>query len=318
MTTRAASVSLLLLAACTDSSSTSELVVRDAALGAGAPVVLGVNQGAVYWSVGVGGTRQAAGSSLATLPAEGRLLGAAAGPLVMAGDHLLLATADSIVRTDLAAQPRTIVKASAQALGQAPGVSGMVAWSTGPMITWGELEAPVLATLPKVERCDHMLITSASLYVAGDSTSERRLMRIDRASHLVLPRTDSKSYGAAFPGGAQDGATYRGRIVGAAADAAYWLVEELPAGKTASTRAILVSVPDVGMPSVVLEHIGAVSTFFVTDDAFYWQEDDALLTAPRAGGSATIAAQLPGRAGAVADGFVYYATGTTIERLALD
>ncbi len=324
MTTPAASASrfaglaALVLAACTDGSGTSELVVRDASLGGGTPAVLGVSQDAVYWSVGAGSTRQAAGSSLATLPAEGKLLGTAAGPIVIAGDHLLLATADSILRADLGAAPRTIAKASAQSLGEAPGISGMVAWSTGPMVTWGELEDPVLATLPKVDRCDHMLITDASLYIAGDSTTERRLMRIDRATHLVLPRTDSKTYGAWFPGGAKEGATYRGRIVGATATGAYWLVEELPVGKTAATRAILVSVPDAGMSSVVLEHIGAVSAFFVSDDAFYWQEGDALLAAPLTGGAAAIAAELPGRAGAVVDGFVYYATGNAIERLALD
>ena len=324
MTTWTASAPLiagLLLAACTESKSTSELVVRDAALGGGTPALLGVDQNAVYWSVSAGSApKQAAGSSLTTLPAEGQLLGAAVGPIVMAGDHLLLATEDSIVRADLGGRSKRLAQASAETLGEDSGATGTstIAWTTGPAVTWGELEAPQRAVLPKVDRCDHLLITDGSLYIAADSVTGRRLIRIDRESHLVLPRTDSKSYGAAFPGGAKEGATYRGRIVGAEAAAAYWLVEELPAGTTTTSRAILVSAPDVGTPSVVLEHIGAVSGFFVADDAFYWQEGDALLTAPLAGGAAAIALELTGRAGAIADGFVYFTDGSSIQRLALD
>jgi hypothetical protein len=116
-----------------------------------------------------------------------------------------------------------------------------------------------------------------------------------------------------FPGGASDGATYRGRIVHADDDGALWLVEEIPSG-----RGIVVSEPVQGDATVLLEHLAGASGFFATPDALYWQEDDALLSAPRAGGAAEIISSLPGPAGALADGYIYFVDGTAIKRLPLE
>lgn len=60
------------------------------------------------------------------------------------------------------------------------------------------------------------------------------------------------------------------------------------------------------------------SAFFTRDEAFYWQEDDALLTAPRSGGAASIAQRVSGTVGAFDSGFVYSVEGSAIERVALD
>jgi hypothetical protein len=69
---------------------------------------------------------------------------------------------------------------------------------------------------------------------------------------------------------------------------------------------------------VLLEHIRGASGFFATADSLYWQEADALLTAPRTGGAASIVASDLGPVGAVADGYAYFTQGVAIERLRVE
>ncbi|HUS28509.1 MAG TPA: hypothetical protein VMZ53_08370, partial [Kofleriaceae bacterium] len=106
---------------------------------------------------------------------------------------------------------------------------------------------------------------------------------------------------------------YEGRIVDADDSGALWLVEEMPSG-----RAIVVAEPVQGEASLVLPHVSRATGFFASAGSLYWQEGDELLTAPRAGGAASIVASLPGAAGAVADGYVYFVNGSAIERLPVE
>jgi hypothetical protein len=320
VTTRRLTVSfatLLAVGACGSSGATPEVVVADAAMGAGTPSLLGATADRVYWTVASGtGPRLVAGSPLAALPADGQQLGSASGPIVEVGDHVLLATDGTIVRIGVALPAAKIASAKAEALGESLDSEPLVVWTEGAVVSWGDGTSS--ATLPKIVRCDQVRVTATNIYVDADGTTDRRLLRIDRGTGFVSPLAASSTFASSFPGGAQDGATYRGRLVGADDAGALWLVEELPAGASATARAILALVPEQGAPTVLLAHVGAVTGFFVDAEAFYWQEADALLTAPRAGGAASIAGHVPGTAGAIADGFVYVTDGIAIERLALD
>lgn len=309
-------VALLALGACGGSSASPEVVVADATLGGGSPTVLGASAAAVYWTVGAS-PRQLGGAALDPLPAEAMPVATLPGAAVAIGDHVVFADGAAIVRVGLADAPEQVVRDTAEAVGASDEAPPIVAWTQGPLVQWGNGDTHEMATLPKVVRCDHLRMTGTSLYVAADSMTDRRLMRIDRATSAVTPVAGSAVMADAFPGGAIDGATYRGRLVGADAIGAAWLVEETPAGATSPSRAIVSTIPEHGTATVVLEHVGAATGFFVTDDAFYWQEGDALLTAPRQGGAASIIAHIAGAAGAVADGFVYYADGGAVMRLAL-
>ena len=317
MTTRSIIAAALLCACGTDAS--PELVVRDAAMGAGVPTLLGANPGAVYWSISSGsGPRVVAGSSLSTLPSDGQQLAMASGPIAQVGDHVIFSNSGSILRVDVASPPAKVASVVAEALGESLDADPVLVWTEGPVVSWGNGDLMESATLPKIIRCEQVRITATNIYIGAEGISERRLLRIDRATGTVFPRTASSSHSALFPGGAKAGAAYRGRLVGADALGALWLVEETATGAISPARAIVVSVPDVGESSVLLEHISGASAFFTTDDAFYWQERDALLTAPRTGGAAAIAGYLPGTAGAIDSGFIYFVEGTAIERLLLD
>jgi len=320
VTTRRLTVSLatlLAVGACGSSDATPEVVVADAAMGAGTPTVLGATADLVYWTVASGtGPRLVAGSALAALPADGQQLGSASGPIAQVGDHVLLATDGAIVRVGVALPAAKVASANAEALGESLDSVPVVVWTEGAVVSWGDGTSS--ATLSKIVSCDHVRVTATSIYVDADGTSGRRLLRIDRGTGVVSPLAASATFAPSFPGGATDGATYRGRLVGADDVGALWLVEEIPAGASATARALLVLAPEQGAPSVLLEHVGAVTGFFVDADALYWQEGDALLTAPRAGGAASIVGHVPGTAGAIADGFVYFTADNAIERLALD
>lgn len=316
---RAATIAAVLLGACgTDAS--PELVVRDAALGGGTPTVLGADASAVYWAVTAGtAPKLVAGSSLSSLPADGLELGMASGPIAHVGDHVVYATSGMVVRASVTVPAAKVATVVADALGESLDTAPVLVWTQGAAVSWGNGDVMASATLSKVVRCDHVRITETSIYVAADGTSgERRLFRIDRATGAGAPLSASSTHAAAFPGGAVTGATYRGRLVGTDARGAQWLVEETAAGATAPERAILVAVPEQGEPTVVLDRVTGASAFFTRPDAFFWQEGDALLTAPRSGGAASIVGQITGTIGAIDSGFVYYVDGSAIERLAID
>ena len=322
MVTRSATASLIaamLLGGC-GTDARPERVVGDAAMGAGTPTLLGAEAGTVYWSVSAGaGPKLVAGSSLATLPAEGQQLGTASGPIAQVGDHVVFSTDGTIVRAGVATPAMKVVTVTAEALGESAERDPIVVWTEGPGVSWGNGDVMGSATLSKIVRCDHLRVTATSIYVAADGTSgERRLLRVDRKTGVVFPLTASNPHATSFPGGGAEGAAYRGRLVGADELGALWLVEETAAGATSPTRAILVSLPEQGTSSVVLENIRGTSAFFTGADAFYWQEGDALLTASRAGGAASILGHLPATAGAIDAGFVYFIEGNAIERLPLD
>ncbi|MBL0214781.1 MAG: hypothetical protein IPQ07_12970 [Myxococcales bacterium] len=310
---------LTLLGACGTDPAAPELVIRDATMGMGSPVVLGASADSVYWSVGSGnGPRLAAGGSLASLPAAGQPLGMASGSIAQVADHVLLVNDSSIVRASVAVPATKVANVPAESLTESDEAAPILVWSEGAKVSWGDGEALGTATLTKILHCDQLVITGSSIFVGATGTSEDRLLRIDRATSTVFPLSASSTHAMSFPGGGATGASYRGRLVGADAVGAAWLVEEVPAGATAASRTILVSYPAQGEPSVALEHIGASSAFFVDADAFYWQEGEVLLTAPRAGGAASILGHLPATAGAIEAGFVYYTKDGSILRLPLD
>lgn len=308
MTTRSATAAIAALLAGCGTDSPGETVV----VAAGQATLLGASAAGVYWTTpGTPGTR-VLGSSLEALPGDAQELAMATGPVVYADGHVVLAQTGVILRARLGAPLARVVSTNAEALGEIPGEPPRLVWTLADKLSWGTSEAERTVTLVRTTRVDHVRATARRIYAAVDGTSERRLVYLDLADGLVNNLTASSTFASAFPS-APDGATYQGRIVGADDDGAYWLVEQSP-----SRRAVLVALPARGEPTVVLPTIQQASGFFVTAEAFYWQEGDTLLTAPRAGGSASIAAELDGTAGAIADGFVYYATpGGAIERLAL-
>lgn len=304
----------LALGACGTSdpptTASSELVVDGAGMGVGPVSIAGTTSEALYWAAGSGKQIQATASSLVALPASPEKLGNASGPLVFANDHVLYVTDEgAIMRSSIGAPAEHAVRATgADALGESPDLPSTLVWSLGPVVSWGQHSAEGSVSLTKVTHFTQLFVTARSIY----ADAETKLVRIDRATGTDTTAASATKLATHFPSVAADGATYSGRLVAADDAGALWLVEESP-----SKRAILISVPESGDPVVLLEHITNASAFFVTDDAFYWQEGDALLTAPREGGAASIAAQLPGQAGAIADGFVYFVDGDAILRLAL-
>ncbi len=316
---RAATIAIVLLGACGTDDVSPELVVRDAALGGGVPMILGAHPDAVYWSVSSGtAPKKIGGSSLSALPADGQELGMAMGPIAQVGDHVIYATDVSILRASVTSEPAKVASVVAEALGESDEANPVVVWTAGAVVSWGNGDAMDSVTLSRIVRCDHLRVTETSIYVAADGASERRLFRIDRRTGAVSGLTSSSTHAASFPGGETIGATYRGRLVGADAGGALWLVEEILTGATAPGRALLLSVPDQGDPEVLLPYVNGASGFFTRSEAFFWQEGDALLTAPRSGGAASIALRVTGTVGAIDSCFVYYVEGSAIERLALD
>lgn len=300
----------IVLGACSSPDAAApEIVVANATMGAGTPTLVGATGSEVYWRAG---STAIAGSSLDALPASGEMLGSTTGRVVHAGDHILLATPDQILTARIGQPAAKLLTATADTLAQGPVDDPLLAWSTGTMVSYGLVDKQTVATIPKITAVDALAISPHGVYVAGHGTSGDRLVRLDRRSGDLSTGTTTATSAALFPDGAPDGATYTGRLVGADDDGALWLVTEKPTG-----RAILVSVPDTGTPALLLSHMSNPSAFFVTPDAFYWQESDALLTAPRTGGSASIAAHVS-NAGAVADGYVYYVDGDAIMRAPVD
>jgi hypothetical protein len=294
------------LGACGGSDTKPEVVVADAGA---SPVVIGATADHVIWK----SNAVVSAGSLASLPATGKQLATAAGPVAHAGSYVLLSADQTLSRVSLDGLVERIASVTPDALAGNTNVPPVAAWTSGADVSWGVDGVEMMATLTRIDRCDHASVTGRFIYVAADGGSGRRLIRIDRQSAEITPATSSSTWAAMFPNGGAAGATYRGRIAAADDDGALWLVEEMP-----TNRGIVVSVPVQGEPVVVLEHLSGASGFFVTEAALYWQEDDALLSAPLAGGPAEIVATLPGSAGALADGFVYFAHGAAIERLRVE
>ncbi len=316
---RAATLAIVLLGACGTDDASPQVVVRDAALGGGVPTLLGAHADAVYWSVSASsGPQLVAGASLRSLPADGKQLGMATGPIAQVGDHVIYSTDASIQRASMTSAPAKVASVVAEALGESADPDPVLVWTAGAVVSWGNGNATDSAMLSRIVRCDHLQITDTSIYVAADGASERRLLRVDRRTGAVSGLSASSTHAGSFPGGEVTGAIYRGRLVGVDDGEALWLVEETVAGTTSPDRAILLSVPDQGEPAVLLEHVNGASAFFTRAEAFYWQEGDALLAAPRSGGAASIVHQVTGTVGAIDSGFVYYVEGSAIERFALD
>lgn len=287
-------------------------------MGQGTPSIVGAGRDTVYWSIAQPNTTKLVyGSSLATLPADASQLGVSTGPIVQVGDHVVLATSKSVVRTGVATPEANINSELVEAVGEGP--DGMLVWFSGGKVQWGTSEAEGSAML-RIDRASAMRASAKRIYVAGvpGSSTDARLVRFDRTTKTATTVVGSMELAERFPGGAHGSSQYRGKLVGADDSGAQWLVTETHDDASDPSRAILISVPEQGEPSVLLEHIGAVTAFFATPDGFYWQEGDAVLSAPNSGGSASIEAHITGQAGAVADGFVYYVNGSAIERLAVD
>ena len=303
------------LSACGDDTSapTPEVVVSDASLGGTTPKVLGATATDVFWSASSGSNTLIGGASLASLPVQGGQLATASGPVVHAGNYVLFEDAGTLSRVGGAATIQRLTTAAPEWLSGSSAEPPVAAWTVGPVLSWGADDAQMTASFTKIDSCDHAYVSTRQLYVACDGASGRRLLRVDQRSGEVAPMTASSTWAAMFPGSGMAGSTYRGRVVGGDDESALWLVEEMP-----SKRGILVSQPVQGEPAVLLEHLVAASGFFVTADALYWQENDALLSAPRAGGVASIVATDLGTVGAIADGYAYFTHGVAIERLRVE
>jgi hypothetical protein len=206
--------------------------------------------------------------------------------------------------------PERIVATTPEALGGNAAVPPVSAWTSGAVVSWGVDSEEMMATLNRVDSCDHARVTSHDIYVAAIGNGERRLVRIDQTTAAVMGVTSSSTWADMFPGGGTAGATYAGRIVDADDHGALWLVEETP-----TKRGLLIDAPAQGQAAVLLQHLQGATGLFASPDALYWQEGQELLTAPRAGGAASIVASLPGAAGAFADGYIYFVNGNAIERM---
>lgn len=307
---RRVAVLAAVLGACSgDDTAKPEIVVADAGA---TPQLLGATATTVFWSASGGGMATlVSGASIASLPAQGAQLASAVGPVAAAGDHVIFVTDRATISlVDATGTVQSVTGGTPDIVAGSSAEMPVVAWTVGAMVSWGVDAVQRTVTLNKVVSCDNARVTSEHIYVAVDDPNGRRLLRIEQRNGNITPITSSVTWAPMFPGGGTAGSTYKGRIVGADDDAALWLVEEMP-----SRRAILVREPLVGEPSVLLQHIAGASGFFVAPDALYWQEGDALLTAPRAGGDADIAATGIGTAGAYADGYIYFTSGVAIERV---
>jgi len=298
---------LALAGACGDDPVSPEVVVADAG---SAPQVLGASSTTVFWATGTATERALSGAAVASLPATETPLGIASGPVAHAGDFLVYVGSGLIQRVDGTGDAIRVSGASTEAVGVSAD-GKVVVWTDGANVEWAT-QMRQMATLTKIDRCDHALVTSEQIYLACDGTTGRRLLRIEIRTAEVTGITSSTTWAAMFPS-PMPTATYKGRIVGGDNEGVLWLVEESP-----SRRAILVHEAIGGEPTVLLEHVKDAARFFTTDDALYWQEGDELLTAARNGGEASIVATLPGAAGGIADGYVYFAHDNAIERLRVE
>lgn len=311
MTTRSATASAIaaLLVGC-GSDPTPEVVVADPG---GVPTLLGVSDDGVYWTTGSGAMRRISGANLDALPSTSMELVPAATIAVQARDHVLAVSGQNVMRASVLAPATRIATTDAEVLAESDGPVPRLVWTVGNRLSWGDGDLQGSATLNRTTTVDHIRAASNRYWAAADGSAGSRLVFVDRDTTASGTGASAARFAESFPGGGADGATYTGRIVDATNESALWLVEESP-----SHRGVLVEVTPPTTTKVLLDHIQGAGAFFATADAFYWQEKDVLLTAPRAGGAASIAAELDGTAGAVADGFVYYVTpGGAIERLAL-
>lgn len=315
--TTALLVPWLALSACgTDDGPVGEIVVESTT---GMVTLLGGDAHTLYWSTKSStGATVVEGASLDQLPvAMPTSLGAAAGPMVQVRDHVLLETSSAVLRTGVTTTSSKLEVTNTDALGEASDETPV--WTARATVSWGKPGPAVhVVSLPHVDLSNRVLPTTGSIFVEAEATTERRLFRVDRATDAATALAGSREFADRFPGGGAANATYVGRLVAADDRGASWLVEERAAGATAATRAILVAVPLTGEPTVALPAIGAVTVFFADEASFYWQEGDALLTASRSGGAASIVGHLPTTAGAIAAGFVYYVDGGAIMRSDLD
>lgn len=283
------------------------------------PAVVGASRDAVYWSVAQPNTTKLVfGAPVARLPAGASDLGVSAGPLAHVGDHLVLGTSKAVVRTGMTTPSEEGISSSLiDAVGETP--DAKLVWFADGMLQWGASAAEGSAML-RVARGTSIVASAKQIYVAGlaRSSTDARLVRFDRGTMDSVSLAGSMELADRFPGGPLANAQYRGQLVDADDAGARWLVTETPEEASTPARAILTSISASGEATVLLDRIGAVSGFFSTPDGFYWQEGDAILSAPRKGGGARLEARIEGTAGAVADGFVYYVNGAAIERLALD
>lgn len=310
----------LLLGACgTDTPGTPEVVVSDATTGRGAPSVVGASSESVYWAIAQPNTTKLVlGSALATLPADTtKDLGVSTGPLVTIGDHVVLATTKTVLRTGVGTPEAGITSTQVEAVTEGP--DGMLVWFSAGQLQWGASEAEGSAML-RISRATAMRASAKRIYIAGlsNSSTDARLVRFDRSTKVATTAAGSMEFAELFPGGAHASSQYRGQLVDADDSGARWLVTETHDDAASPSRAILLSIPEQGEPSVLLDKIGAVTAFFATPDGFYWQEGDAILRAEKTGGAATLEAHITGQAGAVAAGFVYFVNGSAIERLGVD
>jgi hypothetical protein len=303
------------LGACSDdATSTPEVVIENASLGGTVPQILGATSTSLFWTASpTAASTLVGGAALASLPAQGSELASGSGRVAHAGEFAAFVADGAISRVDTAGTVQRVTRATPEALAANAAEMPVVAWTVGATVSWGVDDAQQTATFTKVDSCDHVRVSAHQIYVAADGASGRRLLRIDPRTAMITPMTSSSTWGPMFPGGVTAGATYRGRIVDADDDRALWLVEEMPGG-----RGIVVSEPVQGEASVLLEHISNATGFFASPTALFWQEGDELLSAPRAGGAASIVATLPGPAGAVADGYVYFVDGSSIARLRVE
>ena len=172
-------IAAALLCACGTDASPPELVVRDAAMGAGVPTLLGADLSAVYWSISSGsGPKVVAGSSLSTLPGDGQQLGMASGPIAQVRDHVIYSNSGSILRVDVASPPAKVASVVAEALGESLDADPVLVWTEGPVVSWGNGDLMESATLLKIIRCEQVRITATNIYIGAEGISERRLLRI--------------------------------------------------------------------------------------------------------------------------------------------
>lgn len=301
----------LVATACSGSDPSPEVVVKDASLGGSAPQVIGATPSSVFWTAAAMPTL-VGGAPIASLPATGTQLASAAGPIAMAGDVVVYADSGRVLTVDVMGMRGGVSSATPDSVGGVAATS-VFTWSVANTLSWTIRDTQASATLTRVDRCDHVRVTSDQIYVAADNSTGRRLLRVDQHTSAVTQVSLALKWAASFPGGGMAGATYTGQIIDADDAGVTWLVEELP-----SHRAIVVTEPMLGDSTVVLDHVMNASGFFASPTDLYWQEGAELLTAPRTGGPASIITSLPGPAGAFADGYIYYVNGMAIERLRVE
>lgn len=305
-------LALVGLAACGSSGDEAsfEVVVEDARLGGASPVLVGATSSTIFWRAGYA----IGGAAVDTVPSTGSQLAIAASAAIgQAGDFVAFVTDGRVSRVGADGMVARVAPGAPTVVGGNDLTPPVVAFVENMQLSWGPDDVQDTATLSRLTTCEQVLVTREQIYITGTANGGTRLLRVDQETGTVTTIATSIYRADLFPGGGQAGATYTGRIVDVSDDAALWLVEEQP-----SKRAIVVREPVRGDASVVLEYMQNATGFFASDTTLYWQEGETLLSAPRAGGSASIETELPGTLGAYADGYLYIANGNAIERLKVE